>query len=998
MRRSVGAHVVSTLLLAFVLLCAEPTSALIPYEPSYLLYSLDHNGSFAYLLHSGGSSQNVTTELLALNVSEVVDAAEPHYSTLTSSLPFQHHGNGSAYVPTIDAAGVIKVFAGSCRDTLDQGALWQFTPKANDSAGNGTWEQLAIDSSATQSSVAVDGPNFLSAGFAYAPTNTSDSSIYTFGGMCPFTNATNQTWMAAANYSQSMIVLNPHTSGDTVSYDASTTGSRAPPIAEAGFTITPLQASYAYSSTGEPRKQQDFLLIGGQTRDAFINMSQLAVFSLPQNSWSFANVMTAPTTLKTELAVREVNVVEPRSGHTAVLSPDGSKVIVYGGWVGNTSVAAQPQLAILELEADYEEWTWRIPSITSSGIGEAAGIYGHGATMLPGGVMMIAGGQTIPHLSSKLSSRSSLNTSQVYLYNVTSGHWISTYENPYSRKDSVSDSGTSSSRTKTGLGVGLGLGIPAVICLAVFLFFYSRRRYERRSRDRELRNLALGAQRAHFWGGEGPTMASSIRRPFSGEMEEIADWGSKRGSGQSSVWRDKAGGTIAESTGLLGEALSPTKTNLSGPTARLYRPPTQYSEFRRSDATGEIHPIDEREEDEAKNAGMIITQETYDQPRGSAFLPPLGANIGYSAVPLVPPEFIAGIGIDQDGGSASPDKGDRTSSNLSDSSTTSAKSIMQARALNLPHLSSSNQSISGRQIPLKSTEAASAYSSGGASSNGSSRETPRSRPNSMALSFVEQCYTSDSYSTAQTSVSQRHSEGEHLLQHHQHSQSLEEPTSPLAHTLELFPMPDSKPTALPTVGRPRASDWIGNNVRRVLSLTRRRPPTADFAEPPGAFTSIASGIDINLDRRSTIVGNGSSSSSRPSPVTSLAAGYGNTRIPRRSVSASAELFRRKQGARDWGAGKRSSVAGPSWRDDMGVGDERAGLYSDGLRRYADADGEEDGDDDWDVEGAAEGRRVQVTFTVPKEKLRVVNATAGELDGVSERSVSGGILPRMVCEI
>jgi hypothetical protein len=45
------------------------------------------------------------------------------------------------------------------------------------------------------------------------------------------------------------------------------------------------------------------------------------------------------------------------------------------------------------------------------------------------------------------------------------------------------------------------------------------------------------------------------------------------------------------------------------------------------------------------------------------------------------------------------------------------------------------------------------------------------------------------------------------------------------------------------------------------------------------------------------------------------------------------------------------------------------------------------DDDWDVEGAAEGRRVQMTFTVPKEKLRVVNATAGDMDGMSEKSVS-----------
>jgi hypothetical protein len=43
--------------------------------------------------------------------------------------------------------------------------------------------------------------------------------------------------------------------------------------------------------------------------------------------------------------------------------------------------------------------------------------------------------------------------------------------------------------------------------------------------------------------------------------------------------------------------------------------------------------------------------------------------------------------------------------------------------------------------------------------------------------------------------------------------------------------------------------------------------------------------------------------------------------------------------------------------------------------------------DWDVEGAAEGRRVQMTYTVPREKLRVVNATAGDMDTISERSIN-----------
>jgi hypothetical protein len=43
-----------------------------------------------------------------------------------------------------------------------------------------------------------------------------------------------------------------------------------------------------------------------------------------------------------------------------------------------------------------------------------------------------------------------------------------------------------------------------------------------------------------------------------------------------------------------------------------------------------------------------------------------------------------------------------------------------------------------------------------------------------------------------------------------------------------------------------------------------------------------------------------------------------------------------------------------------------------------------------VEAAVERRLVQVMFTVPKEKLRVVNATPGEGDGMSI-SDAGGVL-------
>lgn len=56
-------------------------------------------------------------------------------------------------------------------------------------------------------------------------------------------------------------------------------------------------------------------------------------------------------------------------------------------------------------------------------------------------------------------------------------------------------------------------------------------------------------------------------------------------------------------------------------------------------------------------------------------------------------------------------------------------------------------------------------------------------------------------------------------------------------------------------------------------------------------------------------------------------------------------MRRKQGKEAWGAGRRGGGLG----------------------------GEEEEDDEWDVERAVEQRLVQIMFTVPKERLRVVNA-------------------------
>lgn len=839
----------------------------IPYIPSHLLYSAQYNGSMAYLLRP---SANYTTEFLSLNVSQDIDSAKPQYTTLLDHAPFQLDKQTPALIPAIDQHGIVKVYAGDCHNTSGYGALWQFTPDAASSTGNGTWERIEVNGTG-QSNVSPHGPNYLAAGFTYASTNTTNTSFYAFGGMCPLASASEATWITAANYSQSMIALEPPKADGLTSYRISATGDRAPPIPEAGFTITPLQATYRSTSSGTLLQQQDFLMIGGQTQNAFINMSQVAVFSLPQSSWSFVTIDSTQSLGRTELAIRDSSVVEPRSGHTAVLSPDGSKVVVFGGWVGSTSIPANPQLAILELAAESTgaEWAWKIPSTRDAGVAEGTGIYGHGATMLPGGVMMIAGGYHIAQPSKRSVTGTEVN-SEILLYNVTSGKWVSSYSNPGPLQPD-GESRSSVSR-RTGLGVGLGLGIPCVAGAAVFLWFYFRRRRVRRTRNQMLRELSLGAERSIFWSPEESHLAGSTYKPSQ---------------------------IMAERTGLLREIPSPTETNRLPLNARIYRPPAQCNEYRRSDGTGDMHPIDE--EDEAHGAvGGDSTGLLQKMTRTE--LSPEGATA-----------FATSIGRPSEGQSS--EHADRTYSNISDFSRLAGHPSRGTIDNHPSHPST------GRESPEKSSSA-----------SNQSRET-WSRPNSTVISHERR--SSDSFSTAHTTISQRQAEGEHLLPNDP------EPSSPI----DLIPRPLS-------ISKPKA-EWIGN-VRRVLSMTRKRPQSSG----DGSVASTASGID----RKSAVLGSAG-------PLFDYEP---ESKLPRRSVSASAELFRRKQGAKDWGTGNIVSreLTGRTTRDDFGLGG------------VLDLD-----DGDWDVEGAAENRRVQVTFTVPKEKLRVVNATANDMDNISEESIS-----------
>lgn len=960
---------VSALLFVLHVFLYPVSASAVPYTPSHVLASPVED-SLVYILLPESSKEDGQTHasFLSLNVSQNVDVDSSPYNTLLDQAPFLSADPTAPFVPVVDQRGNIKVYTGDCQNASNPSMLWQFTPDPDSSIGNGTWKQSTVTAQNNTS-----GPNYLAAGFAYALTDTTESSVYSFGGMCPDHRNASASWISAANYSDATTKLVP--SGSSSSYSLETAGQRAPPIAEAGFAVTPLQPSYTTTEKdSQQQKQQDFLFIGGQTQEAFLNMSELAVYSLPQDGWSFVDVQSSPASAKTELAVRDTtSKIEPRSGHTAVLSSDGSKVIVLGGWVENTTTPANPQLVVLELAAGYGgygPWTWTIPDSKDSFLADGTGIYGHGAAVLPGDVMMVAGGSSI----SKSSSKRSTSNSQIRFYNLTSNSWATSYTNPdwHATSQSSESSGSLSTAQKVGIGVGVGVGIPILVAIGALVFKCSRKYRFRRKRDSDLRDLALGAQRAHFWGREEPEMSSSVRGPSLSGSDRAYPWNANRGNGTPK--RPNSGDTVvAEQTGLLSNGLSskmPIRLVNTPPSCRFAG---VNGEHRRHDTFGTIHPIDERDELEASASDSLIAHDPQPtpppRPSQGGLLEEVEIPDPFLDAPFLTPQStiteqenthgtfnehqsLAGMmisGQEENRSTPSPNKERPTSTDSNLPSGMRLGTVPKSRATVLQ--GPSHVPSNGRPSPSKSVAA---------STHG--KETGRVRADSAATGSSGKRYSSDSFSTAYTTLSQRQAEGERLLHSGTEETSVE--------SSQPFELP-SKVTA---TSRPKASEWMGS-MRRVFTGGRRwgmseKKPNDSKAN---SFASLASGVD----RRSAILESNGASHLDPTDQDGAVP-------PRRAVSASAELFRRKQGAKDWGASASAPRASPATTSSSSHGNENENLTETDAMLASD---DEYDSEDWDIESAAENRRVQVMFTVPKERLRVVNATARDLENASQVSLA-----------
>ncbi|KAI1461401.1 hypothetical protein F4805DRAFT_281169 [Annulohypoxylon moriforme] len=908
-----------------------PTSIFIPQskpEPAQENATAD----IAYIF----SPQDDWVDLLALNFSNNLQASSLSFQTLSSNVPFLDT-NKTAFTPSLADNGSLIVYAGDC-STPANSEIWTFYLSSADGASS--WSKANTTLATDADSIQV-GPSFLGGGFSFSnilEPQLSPAITYVYGGMCPGTAASNASLAQSnATYSNQMIKIAP--SGvNTGEFAVSPVSSKGPPVPEAGFSFTSLSPSISNHS-GTVTQQVNYVLLGGQTKTAFINMSTVAIWSLPEESWSFiSNIDTVGSSnSNAELAIKStVSNIDSRSGHTAVLSEDGTSLVVLGGWVGDLTQAASPQLAILNIGASYGgngDWEWVVPDTQPSG----PGVYGHGAALLPGNVMMVYGGYTISSAETKVRRQASGNSDAPMFLNLTSMNWSNDYTNPtYATTGQDNNSSNTTNGDlglRLGLGLGIGLGIAAIIIVIVFYLLYRRRlRHRRTIRDSAIRALAQDTSRFlphddemvehdHAWytGGPDPYMRGSRSL---GYQSLQANRGSLDQSQEHHSWF----GGAAQGQGVLRKPL-PRRNTYDRPSAVIH--PIAEADEDDGDITSEpISPLrDEGRRDSDPFLTPTQTQEKneryekYDTP--IALQQPARASLTPSPERATDPEvqdwmsdveavdaFLSGRRSSQQSPTRwALDKltgeDERTESNVSETN----RSNLNLNTNTAVSRSDSIRSHLRAGFGVAAAALAAAVDEGRGGSSSSS--TP-------------------SYNTARSSFPALQAEGPGLLMGGRirggEKEREEEPGSP-------------------SKSKPRRSFF--GSLRRVFSGAT---PDASPIERYGKET------------RDDTEGEASDYDARLGGLSGIAAGGV---LRRKSGRGAWEALELNQPGRDRGSGQGLVQRGPGRGNGKGKGK--------GVSDEEYVPRNEDDDDEWDIEKAVERRLVQVMFTVPKEPLRVVNA-------------------------
>ncbi|GAB0134094.1 hypothetical protein EsDP_00002479 [Epichloe bromicola] len=914
-----------------------PTTAahVFPYVPTQILMpaacwneSVCGGPDVAYVF---SQSHDGSVQFSALDYSSTV-GADTQLTTMTPELPFLKDAPATtAFGAARTSNGSVVVYSGACNDTT--GSLWSYSTLPGQ-GGSSTWsKRMTTPSTADQGS--PRGPYFLGGTLAFssklAPT-MDQPTIYTYGGMCNSPGANSTGWQSSADYTHAMMSLAPDSQDADTAYSLSVASTSGPRTPIAGFTLTQLPASIT-NIAASITQQAGFVLLGGHTQQAFINMSTAAVWSLPEQSWSYINIGGPDSSSAAGLAMRDNTLsgraateVESRSGHTAVLTEDGSSVVVLGGWVGDVSTPAEPQLAVLKLSQKYSSWKWAVPSAQPDG----KGVYGHGAAMLPGNVMMVYGGWETSASGGATSKR---QASAVWgaprFFNVTSMSWSNSYTNPTSGKllhgkgnhEAPERQGSEQSR-RLGLGLGLGLGL--ALLLAVILATYLwKLRLKKRRRSRELAASSM-AQDAQYFAHDTDEMMERDIASYPWFVPPRNDEGSAGpAAGESSRGYESLRGAGASLDDGHGHPVITRKPVMSRAMRGGYVPAeTRLSAF--VSPPGMIHPIMEDDEEDHAYHEHRHHHHHHHHHHHPLDAEPLTPTSEAPSDPFLTPTATAPPVLfpPTNRSSATPNS---ESHRYYDPDVQDWVSDVDAADSLLDRYNSSRK---GRISPTRrnstrSTAPRDDESRSGSNLSDSNRSTAdslrRSQSNRRSaasggffggtlLGGVDHAKpgssSSSSYNTARSGFGTLQAEGPALLSgtgpsHNPGCGDEEDETN----------APPS-----PSKTKPRRG-WLGS-LGRVFSQSSGPPPVASPEHSPA----------------------------RDGPERDLPTGDYEPRAGLRG-----ELLRRKQGRQDWEADARAQGGG-------GGG----------------GSGPSAQENEWDIERAVEQRLVQVMFTVPKERLRVVN--------------------------
>lgn len=958
----------------------------LPYNPTYILHDpRTKNISYIFLR----PSNSINHQLVSLDYSTTLSASNISFDVISQNLPFSS-GDATALIPSISTEGDLFVYTGFC-GLPETTSLWRYQIPAPGSKTTGAWAQGAIHNAADLMSNSLLGTQFLTRAITFstlADGNSSQSNIYVFGGMCPRDNATAATWQSAAHYSSKMLRLSPISD---LNYSIDIASNRGSAVPEAGFSFTGLTPTYLNNSNIRTQKES-FILIGGHNQNAFISMTQVAVWNLPEEAWNFVKVKM-PSSVKPNpppTGENSMSLLDSRSGHTAVLSEDGSKIIVFGGWVGDVSRAAEPQLAILSLGTGYGgsgDWEWSIPANQPSG----NGIYGHGATLLPGNVMMIIGGSEIT-MTMKRATSPGIKT---MFFNATSLSWVSNYTNPLYNGQEILHRGNSS------LGVRLAVGLGLIAIAGIVLLCVGLKHKNKTQREDNVRGLAEMNTSSHL--GPNP----ETRTIESG----IFPWSNRTMNAREEVYEDENPDPQRSSRyetmdiGVYGSDDSayilppPKQTSLR---TSYSRPKGVYQSMSFDNHgigtsygnIGTIHPIyeaDENDEEEDNNGDLGImsgnSTSVHDKTENLQ-----------SSDPFCDPHIQRSSSnhkvLSQNRKSLQADT-DAMERDIKDWVTDLAEAniIMNSSNKSLStagHVSSSKRatlvaattpnSVTGEEDGNSVSSVSSLTDKSQVASLMVVSRTASHSASSSIRSFIMGINPFNSANPATATKTNCNSA----------NQAITGDGSPPLQTT-------SKRTAPGSAHSSRSGKSFRSAHTSVLTtskeaeylLSQPADMTCTNSSPPDETASVSSGSPSKSKSQSLKMGNpgwigslkkvfttSENDSFRPNPYdlgcqgtetkqTNLSFDKVAIHEPRRTVSANGSLWRRKQGRSDWDDSNTNLSGAASGCSSSNC--SSSGLTHKGL----------DVEDDWDIERAVENRLVQVMFTVPKERLRVVNQDVNE---------------------